>query len=508
MFKPVQEIREVLKAVTQKKLFKNALYSSGSFFMISLINFVTLPLFVSKLGVVQFGIFTLVTSLFGYYGIFDLGMGQGLIKFVSERTDQERKAEIVPGILSAFWVQVMVGLVLSSILFFSSASISRVLHVGEANIQVTSMLIRIAAVGFFFTMISAVFSSALMGMQQYHITSRADALNILLLNAVSLIVLYTAPGSGLKELLIINCISAALLALFYMIVAVRKIPRLRLRWHMDLDLLRQFFRFSVHIFLSKISNVFATYIVRFIIGFFAGPAAVTYYTVPSKLIGALGGMLSSAASTLMPYVSALNTDLSQGRIAQTLIRVSTGFTAFTIPVSLFIAVFSRQILTVWMGSEFAGQSWVILSLLSISSLVGSFSTIPNQVVLGIGNSRLLGYFSIMAVLCYSILLPLLGKLFLLTGVAVGLLITSLFLIVIVLTKTTKFLEVPLSFYVNEVFAPHVWLAIVFTSLSCIIVNIEVLPVAWKLLGGICLMILYYTFLYFDRGKQILTPSTS
>jgi O-antigen/teichoic acid export membrane protein len=508
MYKPVQEIMEVLRALAQKKLFKNALYSSGSFFMISLINFVTLPLFVAKLGVVQFGIFTLVTSLFGYYGIFDLGLGQGLIKFVSERTDQEKQKEIVPGILSAFWVQVMVGLVLSSILFYSSASISRVLHVGEENVQVTSMLIRIAAVGFFFSMISAVFSSALMGMQQYSITSRADAINIFLLNAASLIVLYIYPGAGLQELLMINCISAAMLAIFYFVMATHKIQGLRLAWHMDLRLLRQFFTFSVHIFLSKISNVFATYIVRFIIGFFAGPAAVTYYTVPSKLIGALGGVLSSAASTLMPYVSALNTDLNQGRIAQTLIRVSTGFTAFSIPVSLFIALFSKQILTVWMGSEFADQSWLILSLLSISSLVGSFSTIPNQVVLGVGNSRLLGYFSMMALLFYSILLPLLGKLFLLTGVAVGLLITALFLIVIVLTKTTSYLGVSLSNYINEVFAPHFWLAIVFTGLSYTIVNIEVLPVSWMLLSGICLMILYYTFLYFDRGKQILTPSAN
>lgn len=504
----IQEFREVLSAMARKRLFKNALYSSGSFFLISLINFITLPLFVAKLGVVQFGIFTLVTSLFGYYGIFDLGLGQGLIKFVSERTRLYQKEEIVPGILSAFWVQVLVGLVLSSILFFASESISRVLHVGEANVPVTSLLIRIAAIGFFFSMISAVFSSALMGMQQYHITSRADAINILLLNGISLIVLYTSPGSGLKELLFINCISAALLAMFFFIAAVRKIPRLRLRWHMDLDLLSQFFRFSVHVFLSKISNVFATYIVRFIIGFFAGPAAVTYYTVPSKLIGALGGVLSSAASTLMPYVSALNTDLSQGRIPQTLIRVSAGFTAFAIPVSLFIAVFSKQVLTVWMGAEFAEQSWLILSLLSISSLVGSFSTIPNQVVLGVGNSRLLGYFSIMAVLLYSILLPLLGKLFLLTGVAVGLLVTSLLLIVVVLTKTTSYLGVPLSGYINEVFAPHFWLAIIFTGLSAIIVNIDLLPDSWKLLSGVCLMILYYTVLYFGRGKQILTPSAS
>jgi hypothetical protein len=106
------------------------------------------------------------------------------------------------------------------------------------------------------------------------------------------------------------------------------------------------------------------------------------------------------------------------------------------------------------------------------------------------------------------LLPLLGKLFLLTGVAIGLLITSLFLIVIVLTRTTHYVGVSLSAYVNEVFAPHVWLAIVFSGLSGIIVNIEVLPLSWKLLSGICLMILYYTYLYFDRGKQILTPSAS
>jgi O-antigen/teichoic acid export membrane protein len=491
------------------KLFKNALYSGGSFFLISLTNFLTLPFFIANLGVEQFGIYILVISLFGYYGILDLGIGQGLVKFISERTaNKEKLHEINSGINSAFSVMLLISLISSVLLFVFSAAISEFLNVGQQNIAATSALIKIVSLGFFFSMLSSVFSSVLMGLQLYNLTSKVDAFNNITINVVSLAILYLFTGSGLKELVALNAFISFVTFVIYLVLVNKQFAGLQIKLHININFLKQFFKFSIHIFLSKLSNLYANYIVKFIIGIFAGPAAVTYFTVPSKLIGAFGGILSSAAGTLMPYISVLKSKEQDEMIKEMTILISFIFSTISIPVSLFITIFSKPILEVWMGPAFANESWVILSIMCASSTIASFSTIPNLVILGTGSSKLLGYFSVLTVILYSILLPLLTKFYLLVGAAAALLITSLVLVSIVIQKTTSYLNISMKTYLTNVFLFHTIPLSVFVILGCFVVNLDVILFPIKLSIGIMLTLLYYLYLVLTRKNSFTVFATA
>ena len=50
-----------------------------------------IPFLVRALGVERFGILTLISAVFGYFGVFDLGIGRSLTKFVAERADRGRR---------------------------------------------------------------------------------------------------------------------------------------------------------------------------------------------------------------------------------------------------------------------------------------------------------------------------------------------------------------------------------------------------------------------------------
>jgi O-antigen/teichoic acid export membrane protein len=486
------------------KLFKNALYSGSSFFLISLVNFLTLPFFIAKLGVTQFGIYTLVISLFGYYGILDLGIGQGLIKFISERTaNKDKLQEINSGINSAFSIMLLISLVSSVLLFVFSISISEFLNVGRQNIASTSALIQIVSLGFLFSMLSSVFSSVLMGLQLYNVTAKIDAFNNLTINVVSLAILYLFTGTGLKELVALNAFVSFVTFVMYLVLVKKQFAGFQIKLHLNIHFLKQFFKFSVHIFLSKLSNLYANYIVKFIIGIFAGPAAVTYFTVPSKLIAAFGGILSSAAGTLMPYISVLKSKEQDEKIKEMTVLISFIFSTISIPVSLFITIFSKPILEVWMGPAFASESWVILSIMCASSTIASFSTIPNLVILGTGSSKLLGYFSILTVVLYSILLPLLTKFYLLMGAASALLITSLVLVSIVLRKTTSYLNISMKTYLANVFLFHAIPLTVFVAFGCLAVKLDIIPYSIKLSIGITLTLFYYLYLVLTRKNSFI-----
>lgn len=499
----VSRIVSQSKKLLGKRLLQNALYNSGSFLLISLIGFATLPYFVAELGVEKYGIYILVTSLFGYYGLFDLGLGQGLIKFVSEHSLDEKKVSLVSGIRSAFWFQLLLSIVVSSLLFIYSDDVSTVLNVGAEHHSATSAIIKISSLGFLFSSIAATFSSSLRGLQLYHVTAKIDAINNLLLNLVSLMLLYFSKADGLYLLILVNVISSGVVAALYFIVLRNRIVGLNLDIIIQFNLLKQFFRFSIHIFLSKISNLFANYVVKLLIGMYAGPSAVSYFSVPQKLLGAFGGILSNAASTLMPYVSTLKSEGRRGAIDNILVRTSFIFSAVTIPIALTISIYSKEILQLWLNESFAREAWLVLTLTCISATIGSFTTIPNQVVLGLGNSRLLGHFSILTVIAYLVFLPVLTKYYLLDGAAYGLLAASLLLVLYVIQKSTKTLGVSTLYYLKIVFLPHLFPLVMFLIINCLIVSfLEVMDLQ-KLFIGIMMAGLYYLFLWVNNKKEIL-----
>jgi hypothetical protein len=136
-------------------------------------------------------------------------------------------------------------------------------------------------------------------------------------------------------------------------------------------------------------------------------------------------------------------------------------------------------------------------------MVGSFSTIPNQVIIGVGNSRLIGYFSILALVAYSILLPFLTKFYLLPGASLGLLITALLLVTIVIKKTNLHLNIPLKQYMDKVFSVHLIPIFIFVGLSFFIVNATAMSVFMKLTIGVMLTMSYYVFLFKVRKDVII-----
>ena len=60
------------------------MFSSGGWAIVVVLNIVATPYFVYKLSIEGYGVYALLTGLIGCYGLLELGLGQGVIKFVSE----------------------------------------------------------------------------------------------------------------------------------------------------------------------------------------------------------------------------------------------------------------------------------------------------------------------------------------------------------------------------------------------------------------------------------------
>jgi len=438
---------------TDKKVLRNSIYNSGAWIVTVIITIIATPYLVHKLTIEGYGIYALLTGLVGYYGLLDLGLGQGVIKFAAHYKAIEDVEGISRSINAALWVQVVTGLIGSAVLVIFTESIITLFKIPSTFLVDAKLCLYMCAIGFLFTMISGTLSSVLMGLQRYDITSKVSvATNFLLILFIVLVLYY---GGGLKEIIFLTVASAVIVCAIYFFILRQKLPKWRFSFMFDKVYFKVLFSFSGYLFISNASSLFSNYIVRFVVGFFLGPAAITFYIVPSKLIRAFGGLKNSAFSVLYPFTSELNALVNREKIQKIFVEASKIYAALSIPVFLGIFIFSKPILRVWMGPEFAEKGWLVLSLLAISSLIGSLTTVPNLITMGLGYSKVIGIFSIFTVAFYIVLLPSFTKFWGIEGTAVAMLGATIPGITLVGYVCSKIIHVKMWHYAKNVISFHV-----------------------------------------------------
>jgi len=435
-----------------RRVVRNSIFNTAGWAVNALLVIFSIPYFVARLSVSGYGVYALLVGLVGYYGLLDLGLGQGVVKFVAEFRVRNDAVGISRSINAALWVQILSGLIGSALLFFFTKDLLHLLKVPPELWADGQSGIHAVAIGFFFTMMSGTFSSALQGLQRYDLTARVNVIASVLLTGA--LVLLLRLGCGLREMIWATALSAVLTSLAFLIIMKRKIPEWRFFERVEKESFRSIFAFSGFMFISRVSNIFCNYLVTLIIGLFLGPAAVTLYVVPWKLVSSVGAFLGSAFGVLFPYASELAALGDGQKIKRTFVDASKLFAALSIPLNLTLFIFSRSILRVWMGRSFSDAAWLVLSLLAMMSLLGSLSVVPNLITMGLGFSRIVGQFSLLTLLFYTALLPLFTWQWGAIGSAWGLLVSLIPGLSLVVYEIKKIFKINLAHYFSQVLGFH------------------------------------------------------
>lgn len=436
-----------------KRLLGNSFWGTSSFLFITLVALAVMPYVFVTLGEERFGIYILVTGLIGYYGVLDFGIGSALIKYVADLYERNDNDSLNVYINTAILFHVIMGAASSVLVILFCEDILLLLNVKEGDLEAAKNSLYIASAGFLFTFISGAYKAVLQGLQLYKHTSIIDSLTNFFINIFLVVVLYL--GYGLEGGVAANVFISFAALIVYIIFVRIHLPVYRFRFIANLRSFKEIVNFSSYVFLSKVSGIFSTHIVRYVVSFYLGPAYVAYYIVASRILGAIGGLSSNAINAIFPLSAQMKAKEDDREIKRLFIKSSAIFASCFMPMILFVIVFSRTIITLWMGYEIANESWLVLSIITFSSLIGSYSAIPNLVILGLGHSRLIGVFSVMTIILYAVFLPAMTKWFGLIGTSFAMLITSMAVISYVIMKTTKYVKVSISEYLGASVYPHI-----------------------------------------------------
>ncbi len=377
-------------------LLRNSLWNLSGSALPALVALATVPLMIRGLGLEGFGIVTLITSVIGYFGIFDVNLSAGSIKYLSEhhaRQDTRRFTE-------TFWFGIafyaLLGLAGGLLLFaFADTLLERFFNV-STELQNDALLgLQIAAFGFGLLQLQNYLLVVPQALQRYDRSARGEACFGIAANLIAAAV--ALQGGGVAGVLASRvAVSAAnLLWLSWMIrqfslqLDIPMSPALPRR-----DVCIALAQFSGHSWLSRMASMLHQHADKLIVGALAGPVALALYTVPSQLASRILGLTYRLSSVIYPRVSALAATGEQRQLQRLYLDTTRILTYLNFAVLGMIAMTGELFLTEWVGPEFITDGYPVLLLVTAGLLVDSLTVIPSLVNDGLGHPKITGRFAI------------------------------------------------------------------------------------------------------------------
>ncbi len=346
-----------------KSNFKNSIYGALGFILPLLITLLLTPYMVHKLSPEIYGIYILSSSLMGLMSFMDLGLGQGIIKFVAEYEAKKDFVSIKNVISTSLSIYMVMGVAGAIIIYIFADSLASLFKVNDRYKTLAIYVFHITALGFFINFITSIFAYIPHALQRYDISTKIRVTILLLLSISIVWLLYM--DYGLKEIMISSVIFGVIKLAVYFVIFRRMLPEVHFKIWFDYNVFKKIFSFSMFTAINSITGNIVFRIDKMIISSFLGTVAVTYYTIPFMMIQAGFSLVGSFMQFLFPAVSSLSS-LGLKDTLNELYKNSLRYTAILSSILTIIFITSGEsFLTLWMGTEFALQAKKLVPILAV-----------------------------------------------------------------------------------------------------------------------------------------------
>lgn len=351
-----------------------------------LVAVAAIPAILAGLGVDRFGILAIAWIAFGLSGLFDLGMGRAVTKFVAEALGRGEAEGVGALVWTGAAVQAVAGGLAALALAASAPFLAaRVLVLPPELVTEAAATLRLVALALPAVLVASSFSGALEAVQRFDLVNvvRAplNALNFLLaLLGVSL-------GLTLPGIVALIVTSRLVGCLAFVVAALTSIPSLRGRPAPSGTAFRKLARFGAWIMASGVTIPLLTHGERLLLATLLSVGALTFYTVPFEVIVRLAVIPASFALTLFPAVSRYGPGRT-AELAELLGRTLKFLVLAATPVLAFLALFAHEVLAVWIDPGFALEAALALQLLAVAFFLNALAYVPLTAVQGLGRPDL------------------------------------------------------------------------------------------------------------------------
>ncbi|SJZ99958.1 Na+-driven multidrug efflux pump [Oceanospirillum multiglobuliferum] len=353
---------------------------------------VTIPHLIEAIGVEMFGILSIAWMVVGYFGILDMGLGRALTQRLAYNLGMDRTQYIKPLVNTAILILLLLGGLGSIIVhYFSEDLIYSILNISE---QYKSEVLK----GTFWIIITipiVIISTALFGVlegQQYFGWTAIvrTPLNLLMFFSP----LFIIQWSSKLDHILLSLFLVRLFGLLSLITIVFNTLRPYPKGVYEKTELLALLHYGSWITISNIISPIMVYFDRFYIAAALSASIVAFYTTPLDFLTKM--LLLPSALVGVMFTSFSNEWSSKRKSAIDKYRKSIlAIFLSMLPTSIIIFLYADTGLSIWLGAEFANQSYMYAQILIIGIFFNSMAMVPHALIQGAGRSDITAKFHLL-----------------------------------------------------------------------------------------------------------------
>lgn len=340
-----------------------------SMFASIIVSLLYTPVMLKYLGQQQYGLYNMAASAVSYLNLFDLGLGNAVIRYSTKyRIDgKKEKAEYMYGMfLIIYLIIAVIILLLGIFLIFNASNIFKVStgSTGEMQLKVIMFIMTVSlAIGF----PGSVFSSIISSYEKFTFLKITSLISTILnpLIMIPLLINGYKAVSMSAVCLLLNCV-----LIFINIIYTKQYLKVTIRFgKLDLFLLKEIGNYSFFIFLGAIVDQLYWNTDKFVLGAVSGENSVAIYSLGSQIHTYYQQFSWSISNVFFPRVTAMITEkkpISELNSFFKKIGRIQFFVLFLILSGFY--VFGKEFIIWWGGIEYEEAYYIALIVITPATI--------------------------------------------------------------------------------------------------------------------------------------------
>ena len=350
------------------------------------VTFFLTPFVLHHLGDMRYGVWVIITSVTGYYGLLALGFQGGvnlyLTRYLATRDFENMNMVASTAVVTLSCIGMLVTAVSIAIAWLSSA----IFNIPTGMVDEAFWCVIISGISIAFQLSLFPFSATFMSTQRYDIANLIGVLTRLL--SAGLVYGALKLGYGLIGVSVAVAGSNIVDYCVRWRIAYRLIPELELSLKLsNMNTFREIFSFGTWTFMISIAHSIFYYMDSIIIAALMPVAALTPYALAAGVVRQLEGLLNQIEMVFYPAVTQLHAQNELDTLRLVYLKGSR-FLLVTVSISAVITGFwAEDFYRLWLGKNYViGSEYpsvaLLFQILLVAMIARFLPGISSQVLLG------------------------------------------------------------------------------------------------------------------------------
>ena len=319
------------------------------------------PYILHRLGDEAFGLWILIFSATGYYGLFDLGIRSSIVRYIAKYSATEEYDELNRLVNTAMFSYSGIGVVAMCITLIAAYYVDSIFRIPADFVVTARWLLLMVGTSVSLGFPLGVFSGILEGLQRFYLLN-FTSISSTLIRAL-LIVVALRHGRGLLTVALVT-VSLPLLNQFVNAAAVFRHLPLRLGiQYVNRSSLRRIASYSGTTFLIIVAGRLRFKSDALVIGTFVSAAAVTYFTIGARLVDYSSEVVSSLAQLFVPMSSQSQAKGDMDGLRKILVVGNRACAFIIFPITAILTILGKSVIEAWVGPKYVATSYPVMLVL-------------------------------------------------------------------------------------------------------------------------------------------------